>query len=87
MKELRKTEGGEGWGGGGVVWSLGDLYDEYGTMHACFGLRLGLAKATMELHVKEMPSVKRKRLSRIIGDFSMKRRRKMPRALVPRPRG
>jgi len=70
MKELRKTEGGEGWGGGGVVWSLGDLYDEYGTMRAGSGTVLGIASATMRLHVKEMPAAKRRRLASIMGTMS-----------------
>jgi len=70
MKELRKTEGGEGWGGGGVVWSLGDLYDEYGTMRAGSGTILGIASATMRLHVKEMPVAKRRHLASIMGSMS-----------------
>ena len=52
------------------MWSLGDLYDEYGTMRAGSGTVLGIASATMRLHVKEIPAVKIRRLASIMGTMS-----------------
>jgi len=70
MKELRRMERGSVCFDTSVVWLLDNLYDEYGTMRAGSSFRLGVAKATMELHVKGMAPAKRQRLAKIIGDFS-----------------
>ena len=51
MRELRKTVGGEGWGGKGAVWSLDDLHDEYGTMRTGSDAVLSITSATMRHHV------------------------------------
>ena len=76
MKELRRTEGGNVWDGSSAVWSLDDLDDEYGTMRVGSGSRLGMAGATMALHVKGMAAAKRKHLVSIMGDLSDDEERK-----------
>ena len=70
MKDLQRTVGGEGCCGEEAVWSIDNLYDEYGTMRAGSGTVLGVANATRRLHVKDMAPAKRKCLANIMGAMS-----------------